>query len=148
VSEGWVITPPATPGVAVSGTDRAFPVRRIFCVGRNYAEHAREMGMDPEREPPFFFTKPADAVTAAVERLRTTEATQAADRATQCWLLGSYQLSTGDWRNAYTAFDAVCGLTPGDLQEVLDRWVRFGGWGIMADTSTLENPIPGPWPLR
>jgi fumarylpyruvate hydrolase len=39
-----------------------FPVRRIFCVGRNYAEHAREMGMDPEREPPFFFTKPADAV--------------------------------------------------------------------------------------
>jgi fumarylpyruvate hydrolase len=39
-----------------------FPVRRIFCVGRNYAAHAREMGADPEREPPFFFTKPADAV--------------------------------------------------------------------------------------
>lgn len=39
-------------------------MRRIFCVGRNYAEHAREMGMDPEREPPFFFTKPADAVVA------------------------------------------------------------------------------------
>ncbi len=40
-----------------------FPVRRVFCVGRNYAEHAREMGGDPTREPPFFFTKPADAVT-------------------------------------------------------------------------------------
>ncbi|OJH44188.1 fumarylacetoacetate hydrolase family protein [Paracoccus sp. SM22M-07] len=39
-----------------------FPVRRIFCVGRNYADHAREMGHDPDREPPFFFTKPADAV--------------------------------------------------------------------------------------
>jgi fumarylpyruvate hydrolase len=39
-----------------------FPVRRIFCVGRNYAAHAREMGHDPDREPPFFFTKPADAI--------------------------------------------------------------------------------------
>jgi fumarylpyruvate hydrolase len=39
-----------------------FPVRRIFCVGRNYAEHAREMGGDPSREPPFFFCKPADAI--------------------------------------------------------------------------------------
>ncbi len=40
----------------------AFPVRRVFCVGRNYAEHAREMGSDPDREPPFFFMKPADAL--------------------------------------------------------------------------------------
>jgi fumarylpyruvate hydrolase len=39
-----------------------FPVRRVFCVGRNYAEHAREMGHDPNAEPPFFFTKPADAL--------------------------------------------------------------------------------------
>ena len=44
-------------------------MRRIFCVGRNYAEHAREMGMDPEREPPFFFTKPADAVVADGSRI-------------------------------------------------------------------------------
>lgn len=42
--------------------ERAFPVRRIYCVGRNYADHAREMGSDPEREAPFFFTKPRDAV--------------------------------------------------------------------------------------
>ena len=44
-----------------------FPVRRIFCVGRNYAAHAREMGSDPNREPPFFFTKPADAVVPGGE---------------------------------------------------------------------------------
>lgn len=57
----FVFAPPAT--VAVPVTDgRLFPVRRIFCVGRNYAAHAREMGGDPTREPPFFFTKPADAV--------------------------------------------------------------------------------------
>ncbi|MGC6401619.1 fumarylacetoacetate hydrolase family protein [Sphingomonas sp. FW199] len=48
--------------VAVVGGDSRFPVRRIFCVGRNYAAHAREMGMDPVKDPPFFFTKPADAV--------------------------------------------------------------------------------------
>ena len=58
----FVIAPPATPSIPVAGTEGRFPVRRIFCVGRNYAEHAREMGHDPDREPPFFFTKPADAV--------------------------------------------------------------------------------------
>lgn len=51
--------PPALP---VMGTDALFPVRRVYCVGRNYAAHAREMGHDPDREPPFFFAKPADAV--------------------------------------------------------------------------------------
>lgn len=53
---------PVVPSVPIAGTDSNFPVRRIYCVGRNYAEHAREMGFEPEREPPFFFTKPADAV--------------------------------------------------------------------------------------
>ena len=61
----FVIPAPATPSVAVAGSDARFPVRRIFCVGRNYAAHAREMGKDPSREPPFFFMKPADAVVAA-----------------------------------------------------------------------------------
>lgn len=61
----FVINPPATPSVAVSGSSARFPVRRVFCVGRNYAAHAREMGKDPDREPPFFFMKPADAVVAA-----------------------------------------------------------------------------------
>ncbi len=57
----YVFTPPAQASLAVAGTSDRFPVRRIFCVGRNYAAHAREMGKDPDREAPFFFTKPADA---------------------------------------------------------------------------------------
>jgi fumarylpyruvate hydrolase len=57
----YVIAPPPTISVPVAGAG-AFPVRRVFCVGRNYAAHAREMGGDPSREPPFFFTKPADAL--------------------------------------------------------------------------------------
>ncbi|HET7539156.1 MAG TPA: fumarylacetoacetate hydrolase family protein [Polyangiaceae bacterium] len=55
---------PMVPRVPIEGTDASFPVRRIYCVGRNYAEHAREMGFEPEREAPFFFTKPADAIVA------------------------------------------------------------------------------------
>ncbi|MBV1706385.1 MAG: fumarylacetoacetate hydrolase family protein [Hyphomicrobiales bacterium] len=58
----YVIAPPDIASLAVAGTTERFPVRRIFCVGRNYAAHAREMGRDPDREPPFFFMKPADAV--------------------------------------------------------------------------------------
>jgi fumarylpyruvate hydrolase len=51
----------------VAGRDERFPVNRIFCVGRNYAAHAREMGKDPERDPPFFFMKPANAAIDATE---------------------------------------------------------------------------------
>jgi fumarylpyruvate hydrolase len=57
----YVIPPPVQAFVPVAGGG-SFPVRRIYCVGRNYAEHAREMGHDPDREPPFFFMKPADAL--------------------------------------------------------------------------------------
>jgi len=58
----YVFTPPASVSIPVVGQDAQFPVRRIYCVGRNYEAHAREMGHDPDREPPFFFCKPADAV--------------------------------------------------------------------------------------
>ena len=54
------------PSVPVAGTNQRFPVRHIFCVGRNYAEHAKEMGGDATKEPPFFFTKAADAIVPVV----------------------------------------------------------------------------------
>jgi fumarylpyruvate hydrolase len=60
----FVIPPSPLPSVEIAGSDARFPVHRIYCVGRNYAKHAREMGMDPDREPPFFFSKPADAIVA------------------------------------------------------------------------------------
>lgn len=52
----------ATTAIPIVGSPQLFPVRRIYCVGRNYAAHAREMGSDPTREPPFFFQKPTDAI--------------------------------------------------------------------------------------
>ena len=57
----YVIPPPPQAALAVAGSDKLFAVRRIWCVGRNYLEHIKEMGQD-EREPPFFFSKPADAI--------------------------------------------------------------------------------------
>jgi fumarylpyruvate hydrolase len=57
-----VIPPPPVMALPVEGDERRFPVRRVLCVGRNYAAHAREMGHGPDREPPFLFTKPADAL--------------------------------------------------------------------------------------
>ncbi|MBK5074232.1 fumarylacetoacetate hydrolase family protein [Budviciaceae bacterium CWB-B4] len=58
----FVFSPAPQVAVPIVGSDAFFPVRRVYCVGRNYAAHAREMGFDPDREPPFFFCKPTDAV--------------------------------------------------------------------------------------
>ena len=63
------------PSVEISGRTERFAVRRIFCVGRNYAEHAREFGND-ERDPPFFFTKPADAIVPSGAALTYPSLTQ------------------------------------------------------------------------
>ena len=61
-SLAYVIPPPPVPALPVLGANGLFPVTRIFCLGRNYADHAREMGGNPDREPPFFFMKPANAL--------------------------------------------------------------------------------------
>ena len=61
----YVITPPRTVAIPVAGQDVLFPVRRVYCIGRNYAAHAVEMGHDPDREPPFFFQKNPDNLTAS-----------------------------------------------------------------------------------
>ena len=58
----YAIEYPGPTTLPVAESNQAFPVGRIYCVGRNYAEHAREMGHDPDREPPFFFMKPPDAI--------------------------------------------------------------------------------------
>ena len=58
----WLFSPAPTPSLPIIGDERRLPVRRILCVGQNYAAHAREMGSDPSRQAPFFFSKPADAL--------------------------------------------------------------------------------------
>jgi fumarylpyruvate hydrolase len=75
------------PTISIAHSNARFPVRRIFCVGQNYADHAREMGSDPNRQPPFFFTKPADAVVAsgAITLTIDGQVRQAGDLADMIW---------------------------------------------------------------
>ncbi|MDM0036081.1 fumarylacetoacetate hydrolase family protein [Variovorax sp. J22P271] len=70
----FVLPPPAIVGLPVAGSAALFPVRRVYCVGRNYAAHAREMGFDPDREPPFFFCKPNDDASVVPVAAGTTVA--------------------------------------------------------------------------
>lgn len=72
----FVFPPVETPSAAVRGSGARYAVSRIFCVGRNYADHAREMGADPTREPPFYFTKPATALTPSGSTVPYPSATQ------------------------------------------------------------------------
>ena len=74
----YVIPPPTVNSIPIAGDTRRFAVNRIFCVGRNYADHAREMGHDPDREPPFFFMKPASAIVKAMTRMRSRLGTKIA----------------------------------------------------------------------
>nr|WP_216600016.1 fumarylacetoacetate hydrolase family protein [Sphingomonas sp. AP4-R1] len=66
----FVVPPLETVTVPVASSTDLFPVRRIFCVGRNYSDHVKEMGGDPERNPPFFFSKPADAIVPSGATVR------------------------------------------------------------------------------
>lgn len=67
---------PEVTGVAVTGTNELFPARRVYCVGRNYADHAREMGQDPDREPPFFFIKHPDSLLPSGQNMPYPMGTQ------------------------------------------------------------------------
>jgi fumarylpyruvate hydrolase len=67
--ERYAVRPEPPTVLPVAGTDQVFPVGRIFCIGRNYADHAIEMGHDPDREPPFFFAKPPNAVVPSGSEL-------------------------------------------------------------------------------
>jgi fumarylpyruvate hydrolase len=65
----YLFPPQPQPVVPIAGDERVYPVHRIFCVGRNYAEHAKEMGIEPEREAPWYFTKPATAIVQSGARI-------------------------------------------------------------------------------
>jgi fumarylpyruvate hydrolase len=67
----YAVAAPAVQTLTVAGRDERYPVNRIFCVGRNYAAHAREMGKDPDRDPPFYFMKPAQAIVDAAQAARS-----------------------------------------------------------------------------
>jgi fumarylpyruvate hydrolase len=141
----FVITPPTTPSVAVAGTSARFPVHRVFCVGRNYAAHAREMGNDPDREPPFFFMKPADAVVAAQGILPYPPATTDLHHEVEMVVAlsgGGANVATADAMALVWGYGVGLDLTRRDMQAVakdLSRpWDLAKGFDASAPCSALR----------
>ncbi|MCP2678531.1 fumarylacetoacetate hydrolase family protein [Maricaulaceae bacterium NA33B04] len=144
----FVIAPPPVVTVPVVGGGE-FPVRRIYCVGRNYADHAREMGHNPDREPPFFFSKPRDALTLERE-VPYPPATDDLHHEIELVLAigkGGASLSPDE------ALDLVYGsavgvdLTRRDLQSVAKKVGRPWDMAKGFDASAPIGPVtPGPAP--
>ena len=140
----YVITAPAQPSLAVAGSQERFPIRRVFCVGRNYGAHAREMGSDPNREPPFFFTKPADAVVPASGAVPYPPATQDLHHEVELVVAlgaGGTDIDPSDAMSLVWGYGVGLDLTRRDLQAVAKDagrpWDMAKGFDASAPCSPL-----------
>ncbi len=151
----YVIDPPAVTAVPVAGGGM-FPVRRVFCVGRNYAEHTREMGGDPDREEPFFFTKPADALV--INGADTPYSTKTADLHHEMELVvaigtGGKDIAEADALAHVFGYAAGLDMTRRDLQAAAKKagrpWDMAKGFdlsgpiGEIAPASQIGHPAAG-----
>lgn len=137
---------PPSPVVSlpVIGRDHRFPVHRIYCVGRNYAEHAREMGKDPDRDPPFFFTKPADAVVEDGQTVPYPPETQNFHYEAELVVaIGKAGTNIPENRVHDHIFGYAIGndLTRRDLQLAAREAGRPWDWGKAFDRSAVIGPI-------
>jgi len=139
------VFPPAPQAtVAVEGQDARFPVRRIFCVGRNYAAHAREMGKDPDREPPFFFTKPADAVVDTASTIAYPPETETLHYEIELVLAIGREgrnVPQAEARDLIYGYATGIDLTRRDLQAIAKEAGRPWDWGKAFDQSAPCAPI-------
>lgn len=142
---GFVITPPDFPALAIAGSDQTFPLRRVFCVGRNYAAHAREMGADPDREPPFFFSKPADAVVPASGTLPYPPATRELHHEVELVVAlkgGGADIAPGQALDLVWGYAVGLDLTRRDLQAIAKKdgrpWDMAKGFDASAPCSPLQ----------
>lgn len=139
-----VISAPITPTVAVHGTKARFPLRRIFCVGRNYAAHAREMGKDPDREPPFFFSKPADAVVdsgATIPYPPQTENLHYEAELVVAIGTGGADIAEDDALSHVWGYAIGNDLTRRDLQQAAKDMGRPWDFGKAFDRSAVVGPV-------
>jgi len=136
--------PPAPPpSVSIAGLTAHFPVRRIFCVGRNYAEHAREMGHD-DREPPFFFSKPSDALVEHGATIPYPPAT--ADLHYEAELVvaldkGGRDIAAADALACIYGYACGNDLTRRDVQGAAKKMGRPWDMGKGFDRSAVVGPI-------
>ncbi|WP_267392910.1 MULTISPECIES: fumarylacetoacetate hydrolase family protein [unclassified Sphingomonas] len=135
--------------IAIAGGDERFPVRRIFCVGQNYADHAREMGGDPTRNPPFFFAKPADAVVASGSTIPFPTMTEDLHHEIELVVAlgtGGSDIAAGDAMAAIYGYAAGIDLTRRDLQAVAKKagrpWDLAKGFDRSAPIGAITRGAP------
>lgn len=140
----YVLPPAPVASVAVAGSEARFPVRRIFCVGRNYAAHAREMGRDPDREPPFFFTKPADAVVDDQQTIPYPPETNNFHYEAELVLAigkGGVNIPEAEALEHVWGYAIGNDLTRRDLQMAARELGRPWDWGKAFDRSAVCGPV-------
>ena len=151
----WAVAPLDRPRIAV-GDGSVFPVHRIWCVGRNYSEHAREMGGDPTREPPFFFAKPADAVVPSGAELEFPRATTDLHHEIELAVAlgaGGSNLSPEQARDRIFGYAVALDMTRRDRQaeakatarpwEIGKSFDRSCPIGTIAAASEIGHPVSG-----
>lgn len=153
---GFVIPVPSQPSVPVAGTGDLFPVRRIWCVGRNYAAHAREMGGDPNKEAPFFFAKPFDSLVMAGARIPYPSLTRNLHHEVELVVAlksGGSDLTPEQAKDCVYGYAVGIDLTRRDLQELAKKsgrpWEigksfdRSAPIGIIHPASAIGHPAQG-----
>lgn len=156
----YVVDPPVLTAVPVAGGG-LFPVRRVFCVGRNYADHAREMGADPDREPPFFFAKPADALLTGDADMPYPTATEQLHHEVELVVAigqGGSDIAAGDALSHVWGYACGLDMTRRDMQAAAKRegkpWDMAKGFdhsapiGVLAPASAIGHPASGRIELR
>ena len=142
----YAIAVPTVTTMAVEGTDAVFPVARVYCIGRNYAEHAIEMGHDPDREPPFFFMKPADAVVPSGSRLSFPRQTEDLHHEIELVVAlgdGGRDIEVDDALEHVFGYAVGLDMTRRDLQSVAKKagrpWDMAKGFDNSAPTSAIRR---------
>lgn len=144
----YVVEPQAVTGLHINGSTDTFPVRRVYCIGRNYAAHAREMGFDPDREPPFFFCKPADSVVpvAAGETLELEYPTETSNYHYEIELVvaigkGGSNISKDQANDHVWGYAVGLDMTRRDLQMKMREMGRPWEIGKAFDRSAPIGPL-------
>jgi fumarylpyruvate hydrolase len=139
------------PTLPILGSAERFPIRRIFCVGQNYAEHAREMGSDPDRQTPFFFSKPADAIVESGQTISYPPKTGRLEHEVELVLClgdGGTDMSVDHAEAAIFGYAAGLDLTRRDLQIAAKEggrpWDMAKGFDASAPVGAIQEGLPPP----
>jgi fumarylpyruvate hydrolase len=138
MSTEFVIAEPKIKSIPVEGDSRRFPVNRIYCVGRNYADHAREMGHDPDREPPFFFMKPATSIVTDGKDMQYPSLTQDLHHEIEMVVaigIGGSNITPADALNHVWGYGVGLDMTRRDLQGEAKKMGRPWDTGKAFDES-------------